>query len=457
MFLYVKSERRQTIKPTQILLISFIIIICVGTALLMLPGMSTTPIHFIDALFTSTSAVCVTGLTTVDISNNFTVAGQIIIAILIQIGGLGIMTLSTFFMFLIMGRFSIFDAEIIQATLTQKPIKNLANFLKLIFCFTFIVEIVGAVLLSLRFVFYMPLKQALYYGFFHSVSAFCNAGFSLFSTSFMAYQGDIFINIILMGLIIVGGLGFMVVLDLARYIRCLWAGTRFQLSVHSKIVISISTVLIFSGALIFFLLEMHNALAGVPFLSKWMAAFFQSVTARTAGFNTIDIANLSNTTLFLLVLLMFIGASPGSCGGGIKTSTFGILIAFLLAKFQNQIDINIFKRRVPGDIIARTISITFFSILVITLFTLMLSYSELGDLSHHDSRGMFLEVLFEVVSAFGTVGLSTGITSSLSSIGKVFIILLMYIGRLGPLTIALAIVAKEPLRYKYPKENVLVG
>jgi len=396
-------------------------------------------------------------LTVVDTGSKFTYWGQIIILLLIQAGGLGIMTFSTFFILLIFGNFSILDRELIQQTLTQKPIRNITSFLKMIVGVTLILEALGAILLAWRFSNCMPLNKALYYGAFHSISAFCNAGFSLFTNSFEDFNTDYVINIVLIILIISGGLGFVILLDLKQKLKGKKGKERSDLSFHTKLVLNTTVVLIFVGALLFFLFEMKNGLNDLPLDVKILASFFQSITTRTAGFNTINISVLSNSTLFFMIILMFIGASPGSCGGGIKTSTFGILIAFLVAKFQNRQDVNIYHRRVPEEIISRTISIIIFSIIVILFFTLILLKSELGELSHQHSRGLFLEILFEVNSAFGTVGLSTGITSTLSSLGKVILSIVMFIGRLGPLTVALAIGARQAYKYKYPKENFLVG
>lgn len=415
------------------------------------------PLNFIDALFTATSATCVTGLIVVDTGTAFSTFGQIIILILIQIGGLGIMTLSTFFIFIVAGQFSILNRDVIQETLTQKPIKNLTSLLKTTFLLTILLETIGAILLTLRFVNSFPLKKAAYLGIFHSVSAFCNAGFSLFYNSFEDYKADYAINVILIILIIMGGIGYIVLQDLRQGLRKKKKRWVFQISFHSKIVLVTTLFLIIFGSINILLLENNNVLRDNPLSIKMLTSVFQSVTTRTAGFNTINIADLTNVSLFFMIILMFIGASPGSCGGGIKTTTFAALIAFLISRFRNQREVNIRYRRVPEEIVSKVISITFFSIIVIIVATLTLTISEIGQVPHLQSRGMFLEILFEVVSAFGTVGLSTGLTSSLTVFGKLLISLVMFIGRLGPLTIALAIGAKEPVKYSYAKENFLVG
>lgn len=443
---------------SRIVIISFLGIIMLGTILLMLPqSVNGERLSFIDSLFTATSATCVTGLIVVDTGAKFTHFGQLVILMLIQLGGLGIMTFSTFFVFLVLGKFSLSDREVIQETLTQSPIKNIAGLLKTIFSFTIFIEICGAVLLTFIFSERMPFFKALYYGIFHSISAFCNAGFSLFRNSFINYQGDIRINFILIFLIILGGIGFIVLTEVKRIILSKKKYNKNLFSFHSKVVITITAILIFSGFLVIFLFENNNMLNHQPVKNKLLISLFQSVTCRTAGFNTVDISLLTNSTLFFMIMLMFIGASPGSCGGGIKTTTAGVIVSMLIARFQNRNDVNIAYRCIPQDVVSRAISVTFFSAVIIALSTILLMTVELGGISHQISRGFFLEALFEVISAFGTVGLSTGLTPNLSLFGKMIIILTMFVGRLGPLTIALAIGKKESPRFRYAQEKVLIG
>jgi trk system potassium uptake protein TrkH len=443
---------------SRILIFSFLSIILAGTVLLMLPhAVHGDSLSFIDALFTSTSATCVTGLIVVDTGSRFTLFGQIIILLLIQLGGLGIMTFSTFFIFLIIGKFSLSDRDVIQETLTQSPIKNITGLLKTIFIFTISIEVIGGLLLTLCFLDQMPLKKASYYGIFHSISAFCNAGFSLLPNSFVDYQGTWSINLILMVLIVLGGIGFVVLNEFKRFLFKKEKQFRSSFSFHSKIALIITSILIVTGALIIYLFEHHNVLANKPVQTKLLIALFQSVTSRTTGFNTVDISSLTNASLFFIIILMFIGASPGSCGGGIKTTTAGVVFAMLVARFQNRDEVNIANRRIPNNIVSKAISVTFLSIVIIMLLTTLIVEVERAGISHQESRGLFLELLFEVVSAFGTVGLSTGLTSGLSAAGKFIIILAMFVGRLGPLTIALAIGKKEYPRFKYAQENLLVG
>lgn len=445
--------------PARILIFSFIIIITTGTILLMTPLATVGErLSFIDALFTATSATCVTGLIVVDTASKFTLFGQAVILILIQIGGLGIMTLSTFFVYLIAGRISMTEREIIQDTLSQHLISDLGRLLKSVFWVTMTIEAIGGILLTLKFVQTQALSKALFSALFHTVSAFCNAGFSVQSNSFLDYNADLYTNVVLMGLIILGGLGFIVIFDIFQNKRALLHLRFSKLSFHSRIVLLTSSILTFGGALVILGLEYDNSLQQVSLPTKLIASLFQSVTCRTAGFNTLEIGTLANSTLFFMALLMFVGASPGSCGGGIKTSTFAVLTASVLARFRLQEDVNIFYRRIPNATVSRAISIAIFSAVIVVLFTMVILITELHDRPHPESRGMFLEYMFEVVSAFGTVGLSTGVTAELSKLGRVLITILMFIGRLGPVTIALAVQGRETApKFKYIRERVLVG
>ena len=453
-----ESKKSNFWKSSRILIFSFIFIILLGSILLALPqSVVGERLSIIDSVFTATSAACVTGLIVVDTSTKFTEFGQLIILILIQLGGLGIMTFSTFFIFLVIGKFSISDRDVIQETLIQSPIKNIAGLLKAIFLFTIVIEAMGAAALSIRFMQQMPLKDALIHGVFHSISAFCNAGFSLNQNSFINYQGDLIINFTLIFLIISGGLGFIVLHELRKFLLNRRRDKEASFSFHTKVVLRVSSILIVCGFLIFLFFEQGNVLFQQSLKNKFLMSLFQSVTCRTAGFNTVDISLLTNSTLFFMIFLMFIGASPGSCGGGVKTTTAGVLVAMFAARFKNRDDVNIANRRIPEDIISRAISVTFFSVFVIVTATILLMTFEQGGISHQETRGLFLESFFEVISAFGTVGLSTGLTAKLSAIGKGIIIATMFVGRIGPLTIALAIGKKEKTRFKYAQEKILIG
>lgn len=445
--------------PSRILMLSFLGMIGVGASLLLLPQATVSgSISFIDALFTATSATCVTGLIVLDTGSAFTTFGQAVILFLIQIGGLGIMTLSTFFVYLVAGRISTTERDVIADTLSQYSAADLARLLKMILLFTFVIEAIGGLLLTLRFAHFFPLSRAAYLGFFHAISAFCNAGFALFADSLESYRADWVINLVIMGLIILGGLGFIVIYDLFHNRRNLGQRYFMKLGFHTRLVLFVSGCLILSGAVVIFSLEYNNTLQALSFDKKILAALFQSVTARTAGFNTLPIASFSSAALFFIIILMFIGASPGSCGGGIKTSTFAVLVASIISRYRLEEEVNIFHRRIPGAIVSRAISVAFFASLIIVIFTMTLLVVQLSGISPQNTRGMFLEFLFEVVSAFGTVGLTTGGTSSLNDAGKILITFLMLIGRLGPITIALAVRGSgSAARFKYMQENVLIG
>ena len=445
--------------PARILFLSFVGIILIGTILLSLPAATNGPsLRVVDALFTATSAACVTGLVVVDTGARLTMFGQIVVLMLIQLGGLGIMTFSLLFLYLITRRFSIRGRELLEQTLTQHPSQNLTTLLKSIFIFTFTIELCGALILAFRFAKTYPWGKAVYMGLFHSVSAFCNAGFSLFSNSFNRYSGDPFVNLTVMILIVSGGLGFIVLFDLGSGLRRS-EKHKFQYSLHTKVVLATSAVLIVSGAFVIFLLEYSNVLRGAALPDKIFASFFQSITARTAGFTTIPTASLTNASLLVLIGLMFIGASPGSCGGGIKTSTIVILLYMAYARYRDDDDVNIFSRRIPHTAVSKALAIGVFAAMVIVMFVIALSISEQSIMPFRQSEWRFIEILFETVSAFGTVGLSCGITPYLSDVGRIVITILMLIGRLGPLTLAIAIgrTRRHKTQYRFAEDSVLLG
>ncbi|RMF58281.1 MAG: potassium transporter [Calditrichaeota bacterium] len=452
--LYATRKAAQWMNTSQMLVTGFGGIILLGTILLMLPWASTTtPLSFVNALFTATSATCVTGLIVVDTATAFTLFGKMVILGLIQVGGLGIMTISTFLLYLIHGKLTLSSRGFLEETLSQSPMQHLRALLKTVFYATVSIEAIGTIILTVRFMGEMPVYKAFFFGLFHSVSAFCNAGFSLFSDSLIGYQSDLIVNITIAILIILGGVGFVVLFELNQYRR----GEVRRLTLHSRLVLLFSFLLICSGAIIFWLLEMENSLKGHSFLSSLEISLFQSITARTAGFNTIDLAHLSNPTLFIMIILMFIGASPGSCGGGIKTTTFAVLLAFIRSRFYNQPAVNIFQRRIPSEAVSKAVTVAFFSVVLISLLTMFLLITELTGVSHQESRGLFLEMLFEVTSAFGTVGLSLGVTPKLTALGKLLITFMMFVGRLGPITLAVAVGNREKTNYFYAQEDVLIG
>jgi trk system potassium uptake protein TrkH len=452
------SVRPRGLHPNHVVIAAFLGVIFVGAALLALPVSSTRePVSVIDALFTSTSAVCVTGLTVVDTGKVYSLFGQIVTILLIQIGGLGITTFSTFFVYLTGGRMSLRGRGVVETTLTQFPVRNMGQLLLRVILVTAIIEGVGAVLLYTWLTpgdrgGFFPVFTAIY----HSISAFCNAGFSLYTDNLEAYVGHAGVSLVICALIILGGLGFVVIVELwGRVFSRRVPGRR--LSLHSRVVLTVTVALLIVGTLVFFALERNNTLAELPLGSKLLASLFQATTPRTAGFNTIRLGLCSNATLFFMIMLMFIGASPGSCGGGIKTTSFAVLIGLATSKLRGWADVTLFSRRLPDGVVSNAISVAFFAAVMLVLMIMILSVVETA-LQRAYPGDDFIALAFEATSAFGTVGLSTGITPSLSITGKLLIIILMMVGRLGPLTIAIALAARElKPRFRYASESVMIG
>jgi len=434
---------------SSLIISSFSLVIFIGAVLLMLPFSTT--YGFIspeDALFTATSAVTVTGLIVVDTATYFTPFGQLIILVLIQIGGLGFMTFSTFGI-LVMGKsFTLKDKNIIENEFTAGSYKNIKQLAIAIIILTFSIELIGALILYSQFTSLHGI-QRVFASVFHSISAFCNAGFSIFSNSFENYTGHWGINMTLMILIIMGGIGFLVMNEIILFLRR--KIKRFsKFSLHTKLVLISSGILILVGFLLIFIEELVNKSNPLSFHDKILSALFHSVSARTAGFNTISMGSFSYASVFVLIVLMFIGASPGSTGGGIKTTTGSIIIAYFRSRLRGQERIDIFYRNLP----ARTLEKAFF-IFIIYLVLTSFFFILLLTFEPHPSMG---ELLFEIVSAFGTVGLSLGITSQLSLLSKLTVITTMFIGRVGPLTLLIALSKKESrAQLKYPEENIMIG
>jgi trk system potassium uptake protein TrkH len=444
--------------PARTAIVGFALLIFTGTILLMLPAASTgKAVGYVDALFTSTSAVCVTGLTVVDTGSTFSLFGQFVIMILIQIGGLGIMTMSTLFIMLAGRRPGLAGQIVVQDAFTHSRERNILSILKDVFLFTGVIEGVGIVIMFFIFLPENSVQRALFLSIFHSISAFCNAGFSVFSDSFVKYRENWALNLVICFLIISGGIGFLVLSELKRKFFVKHRALA-RLSLHSKIVLSTTLILIVSGMVFIIGMEWRNTLAPLSISGRFLAAFFQSVTARTAGFNTLPIGNMANETLFLLILLMFIGASPGSCGGGIKTTSLATLAVLGLSRFQGSDRPLLFKRTISATSVGKAVSVVLLSAIVICLGIMLLLITEVGHVPHSQSRGLFLELYFEVVSAFGTVGLSTGITGSLAKMGKVVLSMVMFVGRLGPLVVGVAVSRDTAAaRYYYAEESIMVG
>lgn len=441
--------------PLRLLIGSFLALILSGTLLLKLPAATPAeqPIGWIDALFTATSATCITGLAVRDTGSGFTLFGQLVILALIQAGGLGVMTFSLFILALFRRQVTFVQRSLFEQTLAASAGGQLWPVLRLVFRFTFVAEGLGAALLFARWLPEMSAGRAAYHAVFHSVSAFCNAGFALRPDSLAPWREDPWVVLTISALIVLGSLGFFTVYEIVRSWR-----SRLPLSVHSKLALTVSAALILLGALLIWMLEAYRALAGMGLGEKVLAALFQSVT-RTAGFTTVDVGLLSPGTLFLLILLMFVGGSPGSCAGGVKTTTVGVLALAVLTRLRGRVHVNLFGRTLGPVTVRNTLTIALGGAIgvVPALFALLLLQAPGGSLEQE--RSLFVDYLFETVSALATVGLSTGITTALSPASRVLVSVLMFCGRLGPLTLANAIAPERAsLRdWQHPEEEVMVG
>ena len=440
----------------------FAVAILLGAGLLCQPISCTGPtVSFLDALFTATSAACVTGLTVTDTGTTFTRFGHTVILALIQLGGLGIMTFSTLVFYLWRRRVSLADHIAVGQSLLHDASFHLGRFLTRVAVVTAVIEGVGALGLHV----FDPVGFTPFSAVFHSVSAFCNAGFGLFPDNLMRYTGHPGINLVVMWLIVSGGLGFAVLIEGYRVARSrLWGaertgGRHLALSWYARTVFAVSAFLVFVGAAMIFCGEfLGGRYPELPVLDQIVAALFQSVSCRTAGFNTLDIGRMADASLVIMILLMFIGGSPGSCAGGIKTTTFRVLAAFGRAKMFGRKQAVVGRFAVDDDTVDRAVTLTIFAAGLVLGSVLLLCFTEGAVAPHVEAGGRFMEILFEVVSAFGTVGLSTGITPGLSPAGKVVITLLMFVGRLGPILFLSALQGfQEPLRYRWPEQNMMIG
>lgn len=424
------------IKPGRIIVLGFLLVILLGTMLLMLPisindGAS---VSLIDALFTSTSAVCVTGLIAVDTADTFTVFGRTVVAMLIQIGGLGVTSVGVGFILLMRKKVGIKERTLIKESMNLDSLKGLVKLVKSVLLLTLIFEIIGVILSYIVFSKdYSPL-DALGISMFHSIAAFNNSGFDILGNlqNLIPYQSNILLNLTTCGLIIFGGLGFLVIKEIIE------KRSFKKFSLHTKVVLITTGILLVVGTVVLKFTEDIT----------WLGAFFFSTSARTAGFSTYPLSNFTNAGLFILTILMFIGASPGSTGGGIKTTTIFTLYKSIYSTSTNRHCVA-FKRRIPSNVILKAFNITLLALFVVCMGTFILSILE--------PTYTFMQLLFEVTSAFGTVGLSTGITPNLSDLSKVIISLIMFIGRLGPMTIATIWYFKEPSNAYYSEEAVIIG
>ncbi|XQY91333.1 TrkH family potassium uptake protein [Metabacillus sp. HB246100] len=438
-------KRYVNLNPSQLLVVIFVISISIGTFLLKLPFATYDSIKWVDALFISTSAMTVTGLATVDPGTTFTLFGQMIIAFLIQVGGLGIMSFAVL-IFLVLGKkIGLKERLLIQHALNQTSVGGVIKLVKYLFLFSITIELMAMLFLSIRWVPQFGWSKGLFYSFFHSISAFNNAGFALWPDNLMQFVGDPLVNIVISVLFIIGGIGFVVLVDI-------WQKRSFKkLSLHTKLMI-VGTFMMNLIAMVFlFCVEYHNpyTLGGLTFGEKLWASYFQAVSPRTAGFNTLDISQLDETSLFFIMILMFIGAGSGSTGGGIKLTTALVITLATISFLRGKNEVVVAKRTIPSSTIGKTLAITMTSILFVILGILLLNITE--------NQTPFLDLMFEVVSAFGTAGLSTGVTAGLTAIGKQMIIFTMFIGKLGPLTLMFSLATKSKDKIRYPQEEILTG
>lgn len=438
------NDRFIRLSPPQILAIGFFALIMVGGLMLKLPISTKTSISWVDAYFTATSAATVTGLGVVDVNSTFTIFGQVVIMFLIQTGGLGLMTIAILIVWVLGKKIGLRHRLLIGEALNQTNIGGLVKLVKRVFFFSICIELVGVVFLSIRFIPEFGFGKGLYYSLFHVVAAYNNAGFALWPDNLTRYVGDPIINIGICSLIVTGGLGFTVLIDI-------WYSRSFRkLVLHSKIMIIGTIVLIVGAMLVIFVLEYSNAktLGSLSLSEKLWASFFQGITPRTAGFNTIDYGSMRESTLFFTMVLMFIGAGSVSTGGGIKITTFVILITSVLSFFKKKEELVLFRRTIKMSTVTRALAIVIASqfLIFVAVFTLMLT-----------ENFSFMELLFETISAFGTVGLTMGITAKLSAFGKCVIMFVMFCGLIGPLTLVFSLARPAKQAIRYPSEDVFTG
>jgi len=442
--------KKSKLNEVQVLAIGFAVVILIGGIILSLPISSVdgTYTSFLDSLFTSTSAVCVTGLVTVDTGTHWNNFGKIVIMLLIEIGGLGFMSLTIFIAILLGKKITLKDRLIMQEAMNTFNIQGLVKMVQYVLGFTFIVQVSGAILLATQFIPQFGWKTGMFYSIFHSVSAFCNAGFDLFGNydSLVNYSSNAVVLLTIGGLIIIGGLGFTVSLEIFNYRKAR------RLSTHSKMVIFITLFLIIFGAIFIFLVEYKNpvTLANMNFRDKVLNAFFASVTPRTAGFNSISTDGMTMAGKLMTIILMFIGGASGSTAGGLKVTTFGVLAFTLISALKGRDDTEAFGRRFSKETVYKAFTLLCISMMLVLTTTIILTITEPDKL--------FINLLYEATSAFATVGLTAGVTQSIGSISKVVLIITMYLGRVGALTVILAVINKKKRnRIKYPEAKILIG
>ncbi|MDY7221092.1 TrkH family potassium uptake protein [Halalkalibacterium halodurans] len=432
------------LSPPQILALSFLVFIMIGTLLLKLPIASTTYISWIDAMFTATSAITVTGLVVVDTGTDYTVFGQVVIMILIQLGGLGLMTFAVLAVMMLGKKIGLQQRILIQEAMNQTSLGGLIRLVRVLLLFTLMMETIAFILLSIRWVPEFGWREGMYQSLFHTISAFNNAGFSLWSDSLSAYVGDPAVNLIITILFITGGIGFTVLADL-------WYKKTFRaLSLHSKIMLLGTLALNCIAFIAIFILEYANphTLGGLAQSDRFWGAYFQAVTPRTAGFNTLEIADMTTASIVLILLLMFIGAGSASTASGIKVTTFFVMILATWSFLKGRAETVVFERTIKLHTILRALAIIVISMMIVFIAVFILAITE---------DAPFIVKVFEVFSAFGTVGLSMGLTGELTTLGKMTIMIVMFIGRVGPLTMAFTLARPKQSNIRYPEDEVFTG
>lgn len=454
MKLGIKAFKRKNIyTPVQILAIGFATVIFIGAVLLSLPIASQdgkiTP--FIDCIFTSTSAVCVTGLVTVDTGTHWTYFGKTVIMTLIEIGGLGFMSIATLVFLLLGKRITLKERLVMQEAMNLNSLQGLVKMAKYVLMFTFSVELTGAILLSTQFIPQFGIGKGIYYSIFHAISAFCNAGFDLMGNfnSLTSYANNSVVILTISALVVISGLGFYVWADIYN------CKEFKRLSLHSRVVIYTSLILVVGGAILMYIFEMKNptTMQGMSVKGKILSSIFASVSPRTAGFNSIPLDKMTTAGTFLTIIFMFIGGSPGSTAGGIKTATAVVIFMTIVSVVRGREDTEIFKKRISKEIVYRALAITVISLGLVIAVTMILSITEQPNIP-------FEYLLYEATSAFATVGLTLGLTTKLTFVGKIIICLTMYAGRVGPLTIILALAKNRNIKsgtIKYPEDKILIG
>lgn len=451
-----RYKMRSFFAPISLPVFFFLGAILVGAALLHTSwSCQGSVISWLDALFTATSAVCVTGLVVVDTGQEFTRAGQAVILMLIQMGGLGIMTFTSLTFFLWKKRVSLTDRIAVGQSLLHDSGFHLGRFLVQIVTVTLIIELVGALFLFLA----DPEGFSPFSALFHAISAFCNAGFSLYSESLVGYQSDWLVNLTIILLIILGGLGFAVIVE-GKDLLAGWRKSQEQVqkSWYFSVVMQTTIFLIIAGWIYIYCAEFLGNKGEIGWHKAILTSLFQSVTCRTAGFNSLDLSVMTNASLVFMIFLMFVGGAPGSCAGGTKVTTFRILVAFTRAQISGREQAVIGRYAVDRESVNKSLTLLFFSLALIFLCMMALDFTEGGNVPHNQARGQFLEILFETVSAFGTAGLSTGFTSKLSPPGRVIIMFLMFVGRLGPLVLLSSIQSmRTKILFSKPEVKLSVG